>query len=82
MQVRRMRLARIECDDDSPVLRINFDGRNTVEAQKRFAQIAHTLFGIFSGRGDLDGFQNRMINLFGEERARWIGIIRSGGVHG
>lgn len=81
MQVRRVRFAHVEGHDDSPVLGIDFYRAHSTDPHERFTEIAHALVALFTLGRDLDGLENGMISVFGEEGAGRVGIVWSRWVH-
>ena len=76
-----MRFARIERDDYALRPEIDFyilDPRNVLQ---QWSQFAHAFTTIFTFRGDLDRFQNSVVDAFRKEWIGWIGISRSCRVH-
>src|SRR5262249_31201610 len=72
VQIGWMRFARIERDDYAFVRKIDFyvfHPRNVLQARSQFP---HALIAIFTFRGDLDRFQNSVVEPF---RSKWIGRI-------
>ena len=72
MQIRDMRLARIERDDHPLTLEIDFYIFHGGNFHQNRSQLAHTLVAIFAFSRDLDRFQDFVIGAF---RKKWIGRI-------
>ena len=76
-----MRFARIECDDHTPVLKIDFHIVHPFNFHERPAQFSHSLMVILAFGGDFDRLQDRVIGTFREERVGWIRMTWSCRVH-
>src|SRR5436190_18475069 len=72
MQIRDMRLARIERDDHPLTLEIDFYIFHAGNFHQNRSQLAHTLIAFFAFSRDLDRFQDFVIAPF---RKKWIGRI-------
>jgi len=81
VQIGRVRFARIESDDNSPVLRIDLYIAHAFDFQQRLAQFLHAFLIVIAFGRDLDRFQNRMIGAFGIKRVGRIGLVWLGWVH-
>ncbi len=76
-----MRLARIECDDHTPVLKIDFHIVHASNFHERPAQLSHSLMVILAFSGDFNRFKDRVIGAFREKGIGWIRIAWSCRVH-
>jgi hypothetical protein len=81
MQIRRMRLARIESYDHPLVREIDFYVSHSGNILQHRSQFADALIAIFTLRGDLDRFQDRVVGAFGKKWISRVGIRRSCRVH-
>jgi len=76
-----MRFARIECDDHTPVLEIDFHIVHAFNFHERRAQLSHSLMVILAFSGDFDRLQDRVIGALREKGIGWIRIAWSCRVH-
>ncbi len=81
MEIGRMRLAGIECDNDALVPEIDFHIPHAFDFHERCTQLSHAFVAIFAFGSYLDRFQNRVIGTFGTKWIARVGIVGSCGVH-
>ena len=81
MQIWRVGLARVECDDHAFARKIDSDIADAVNFHQYRTQFPHALIAIFAFGGDLDGFENGVIGPFGIERVARFGFVWSRGIH-
>ena len=81
VEIGRVRLARVKCDDDPLMTEINFHTLYTFDFPERPAQLSHAFVAIFAPGCDVDRFQDRVIGSFGIKRIARVGIVGSGRVH-
>jgi len=81
MQIRDMRLARIERDDHPLTLEIDFYIFHAGNFRQNRSQLAHTLVAFFAFGRDLYRFQDFVIGAFRKKRISRIGITGSCRVH-
>jgi len=81
MEIGRVRLARVKCDDDPLMTEINFHTLYAFEFPERPAQLSHAFIAILALGCDLDRFQDRVIGSFRIKRIARVGIVGSGRVH-
>jgi len=81
MKIGRMRLARVECDDNALVLQIDFYIFHASNSFKYGPKFTHTFIAIFAFSGDLDRFQDGVIGPLGSEWVSWVRVVWSCGVH-
>jgi hypothetical protein len=81
VEIGRVRLARVKCDDDPLMTEINFHTLYAFDFPERPAQLSHAFVAIFALGCDLDRFQDRVIGSFRTKRIAWVGIVGSGRVH-
>jgi hypothetical protein len=81
VKIWRMRFARIECDDHTPVLKIDFHIVHPFNFHERPAQFSHSLMVILAFGGDFNRLQDRVIGALREKGIGWIRIAWSCRVH-
>ena len=70
MQIGGMRFARVERNDHALVREVDFYILYSGDVRQHRSQFAHTLVAIFTFRGDLDLFQDRVVGPFREKTDR------------
>jgi len=76
-----MRFARIERDNHTLALEIDFNVLHPWNLVHQRSQFAHAFIAIFTFRGDLDRFQKSLVGAFPKKWIVWIGISWSCRVH-
>ena len=81
VQIGWMRFARIERDNHTLALDMDFYVLHPGNVLQHRSQFAHAFIAIFTFSGDFDRFQNRVVGAFREKWIGRIGISRSCRVH-
>lgn len=81
MQIGRVCFARVKCNDDALVAKIDFHIAYAVDFHERWAQPPHAFVAILAFGCDLDFFDNGVIGPLWIERVARFGFVWSRGIH-